>query len=587
MKFSSPRLTSLFLLTAVALFVPDRVCLAQDEDNRAVDDLFFFKPETNSERVRAAVLADQLDRPTIALLYLNELITLQPDASTLLELRAEYGIGTFLRLSSREELLPTSRDLLTMINQASRQAAPSEDGLRNEIGRLGQSPQDTREAALRILTAESAAALPLLEADPSTPSGKLADQLLSQHSRRFRHGLLAALPDADEAGRVRILNLLETSADGGLIPDLLLYRFSASEAVAKAATDASSSLALFDDPRPEVSTAAEAAAELQTAAIDLLTRAGQTFPSQADRETEGILHRRTDMFAEPAIYGATYVDRAAQLSADAAQISPDSISALATAKLAVAAQQAWPLRWPQDMAPVTFDKQAVADISDVDQLAIQYAFDTNNAAAQFALLAQAQTSIPILKKNPMLLRKCLYAGDVRVRLLTAALLNAAGINSRFNERVVTAAVKGGQTAETVVIDSQQGMSVSNAALMRDLKYLSASSSTGRGGFDGAVTQLNCEMILLHSRTMKWSVAETIANLRADYRTKETPIVIYGPLEDQERITRIRSRHNGIWYLQEPLSEFTWADSTRLAGVPQPRLTDDERLNMKRFARTLR
>lgn len=587
MKLFSHRLTGLFLLAGVILLMPFQTSLAQDDNEQSADDLFFFKPETNSERIRAAVLADRLDRPTVALLYIDEVIALQLDASSLLELRAEFGIGTFLKLASRESLLPSARDLLTLINEASRQAALSEDTVRNEISRLGQSLQETKEAALRILTAENAAVIPLLEADPSTPSGKLAAELLSRHSRRFRHGLLAALADADEARRVRILKLIETTADAELIPDLLKYRFADSQQVSAAASEASTSLAIFGDPRPQVETAAQAAAELHSAVLDLLTRAGHPFPGQADRDTEGVLHRRTDMFSEPTVYGETYVSRAAQLASDAAQIAPESISALAAARVAVAAEQAWPLRWPENMPSVSFDEQNTTDISDVDRMAIEYAFITNNAAAQFALLAQAQTSIPILKKHPMLLRKCFYAGDVRVRLLTAALLKAVGINSRFNDRVITAAVKGGQTAETVVIDSQRGMSVTNAALMRDLKFLSTSASSGRLGFDSAVRQLNCEMILLQSRTMKWTVAETIANLRADYRTKQTPIVIYGPLEDRERITDIRSRHDGIWYVQEPLSEITWSDASRLAGVPQPRLTDDERLNMKRFARELR
>ena len=104
----------LFLGLLAMLLAP--VASAQLEEG---DDLFQFPPETPSKRVRGAVIAESLGRSDLALGYLQELVDNQPGTNTLLQLRREFGIGTFLDLSANPSLAPAGRQLLRLINAAS------------------------------------------------------------------------------------------------------------------------------------------------------------------------------------------------------------------------------------------------------------------------------------------------------------------------------------------------------------------------------------------------------------------------------------------------------------------------------------
>ena len=96
----------------------------------------------------------------------------------------------------------------------------------------------------------------------------------------------------------------------------------------------------------------------------------------------------------------------------------------------------------------------------------------------------------------------------------------------------------------------------------------------------------CELILVHSNCLRWSLSETKANLRADYRTRNTPIIIYGPERDKLRTERLRSNYRGLWWITEPISEITFVDTLRFENVPPAILSEAERKSMTRFARSL-
>ena len=198
---------------------------------------------------------------------------------------------------------------------------------------------------------------------------------------------------------------------------------------------------------------------------------------------------------------------------------------------------------------------------------------------------------------------------------------------------IEAAISAGELPEAVVIDSRSGESASIAAMLgtsridataslvriqtgkpatnetlaaefglttealQELRaggqsplareFGAAATNSGRAGFIESTQQLQCELILVHSNCLKWTISHTISNLRSDYRTRTTPIVIYGPERDAARTQTIRSQYEGVWFLTEPLSEFTFGDRIQIEEVPGPLLSMEERKQMIRFARELR
>lgn len=562
------------------------------------DELFLFRPNTPERQIRGAILAEKIDRPQLALGYLTDLLDSQPSTRVLLELRETFGPGTFLKLSATSELQPTSRELLNLINEASRLDVTSVAEVEGLINELGQSKRQTVEASLRILSLESSAVLPLLKADTSTPHGDLAGRLLKKYVPRFKVGLLNALPDSEEDTQIRILGLLASCADSRIIPDLVRYRFSESPGVASATDTAIRKLAGTKEP---LGSKQEAVDSLMSAAVNLIAEAGMRFPSDQlkadDRTWQAI---PTD---QSIVYGAGLLSRAVELTDLAIQIAPDDENILAVKMVAELTEQSSPALWPANFElPETPLNDAAA--TQTDDLALRIAADSGNAAAILSLLRRAP-AMNVLQQNPKVIRQLLTHFDPRVRLLTAGILKVTDVPDHRVDLVLANAVNGSKSAEATIIDTRRGEGSTVAAVMSGAGYATSDSRTGQGGFDLAVSQLGCELILIHSNVLRWTLSQTIANLRADYRTKWVPIVVYGPERDRARTELVRSSYAAIWFVSEPISDqvrnlevlagstASVTDSTivterlRLKGVPQAVLSKAERVQMIRFARSIK
>ncbi|HIE97245.1 MAG TPA: hypothetical protein EYQ63_09570 [Fuerstia sp.] len=568
------------VLIAVCLLTPLTPANAQQEDGDPTrDDLFVFKPNTPIRQVRGAVLAERLDRPGLAQGYLQDLIDSQPSTEVLRSLRREFGIALFLKLSSIRELQPTSRDLLRLMNESMKQEAPSASTVESLITVLGQSRQQTLEASLRILSAEGDAVEPLLAADTTTPQGEIAALLLQKYARRLRHGLLTALPNADESGQTRILRLLETTADPEIVPDLSVYRFSEYGSVSAAATTASERLS---PGRPLPDAAESTVDSLIAETIRLIGAAGAPFPSSDQVFAQRNLRNR-HATPEDRLYGAFMLERATTLSRYSTSIRPDDETAMAVQLVAEITEQSWPAMWPEQMDVRVVD--VATEPAAVDVAALRMALQTKNMASVFGVLSRPE-SAAVLKHHPKLLRSCLLFPSSRVRLMATGIAHSYRISSPYAAAVIASGIEGRETPEAVVIDSGGGDSPTTVAVLSDAGYTATAATSGRSGFEAATRQLHCELILVQSNCLRWSLSETIANLRADYRTRNTPIIIYGPERDKLRTERVRSSHHGLWWISEPISEITFVDTLRFENVPTPILSEAERRSMTRFARTL-
>jgi CheY-like chemotaxis protein len=566
---------------AVCLLTPmTPVAAQQDNGDPTQDELFVFRPNSPVRQVRGAVLAERLDRPGLAQGYLQDLIDSQPTIDTLRALRREFGIALFLKLSVIKELQPTSRDLLKLMNDSVRQEIPTADAVESLIAVLGQSEQQTLEASVRILSAEGNAVEPLLAADPTSRQGEIAAQILQKYARRFRHGLLTALKSADESGRTRILELLATTVDPEIAYDLTPYRFDESTMVSVAATKATERL-LRGRPLPG---SADAAVDvLVSEAMRFITDAGAPFPSRDQLFTQRNLRNR-QVTTEDRVFGAYMLERAATLGRHATSIRPDNETAMAAQLVAEITEQSWPAVWPEQIDIAVVDK--ATDPAAMDIAALQMALQTENRASVFGVLSRPETAA-VLNRHPKLLRSCLLFPSSRVRLMTAGIAHAHQMTSPYAAAVIASGVEDSEMPEAVAIDSRSGDSATTAAVLVASGYSAKAANSGQSGFEAATRQLHCELILVHSNCLRWSLSETIANLRADYRTRNTPIIIYGPERDRRRTERLRSSYRGLWWITEPISEITFVDTLRFEHVPPPILSEAERRSMAQFARSLR
>jgi hypothetical protein len=74
--------------------------------------------------------------------------------------------------------------------------------------------------------------------------------------------------------------------------------------------------------------------------------------------------------------------------------------------------------------------------------------------------------------------------------------------------------------------------------------------TGRTGFDLAAERANVVLVAVHANVARWPLSQTLSNLRADARTAQIPIVIYGPDSVRQQVAGALTHYPQIEYLVE-------------------------------------
>lgn len=547
--------------------------MAQDEPQ---DELFAFPPRTPERLVRAAILANQLDRPLLARQYLSSFLDTQPGKATLQALRKEIGISVFLKLSSTQRLQPEATNVLKLINDANPYPQLTPSGIDDLVQSLGQSKAETTKASLQLIAASADAVIPLLDTDLDSPAGVIADKLLSRYTRRFQAGLVSALPVVGSNQQVRVLNYLAKTADPDISVHILPLQYSPDPEV-KAATSRTLARLKANDwvglskPAAAKVLAAESAASLKAASLS------QTRPKLAvmldQNEAKPDAGEST-----PGPDGIQQLETALSLATQAVALD-DSVQAQAAKYAAEAAANAWPPQW-QDPSlnppPITLDMT-------IATAAIEIALEAECTASLLEMLQNLNVTSQIFEAAPVVKRKCLTNKDPRVRLLAAA---ATWLNGERSDRVVSgiqSVIDGSRRPEAVVIDPRVGDGSVAAGVLRTLGYSVDFERSGREGFSKAAGQLNCEMIFIHSNCLQWPLSITLANLRADYRTSNVSIVIYGPEEHRSNVASRVDTDSMTWFEREPLSDRLTAESMQLQQVLGPLLTKEERTSMIKFA----
>lgn len=546
---------------------------AESPAESRADQLFQFPPRTAEELVDAAHIAASLQRPTDARAFLGKLLELNLTPEQLVSLRSAKGPGSFLRLSEDSTLQPEAREVLLAVNAAARASVPSESRLQELVAQADKGDAAASQAIVQLVSAGNAAVPVLLSVPVDSPAGLMAERILSTRARTFRRGLSAALGAADNETRVRIINWLATTADPQLVFDLLSWRF-APDSSSEVESAAGAAIARLSGSHDAPESSAESLVMLKTEIRTRLNSAGQRFTLQ---DVPGLTARPlsdTDRAAD--------VSRAVQLAMEAARISPEDseVQALLTASQLAGSEPVLdgvPADVDAGMTPA-FLWQVLGEAT--------RAGNPDAAIGALRLLSQLASASRPLDGSPEFIRAASGFPDPRVRLLVAKLIQAGSLSEQpvgSVNRTLNAVRSGSLLPEAVVIDADSERMTTLSVALEDAGYAVRGGHTGAAGFEAAAGQLNCELILVHSNSVRWELSGTIANLRADCRTRLAPIVIYGPDYSERGGLSLARRYTGIWFIREPLGELTLADSLNLAGVPAPILSRAGRVAMKEFA----
>ncbi len=116
--------------------------------------------------------------------------------------------------------------------------------------------------------------------------------------------------------------------------------------------------------------------------------------------------------------------------------------------------------------------------------------------------------------------------------------------------ILTRALRGEGTQAAIVVDSSIPRGQTMAGMFQELGYETTPVQTGKAGFKAATERMDVEFIALQFNTMRWGLTQTIANLRADSRTANIPIVIYGPLRLKNKIEYSTRYYPLVHYIVE-------------------------------------
>ena len=566
------------LLTAVCLFGTMSQALAQDAakpDATIAGDLFQFPPETPEKIIEAALLTRKLDRQDDARKFLRKLLDLQLGETELRALRQRLGAGPFLELSADQKLQPEARDLLLAVNAASKPQPLTVGQLQELIQTLATPGEDATNAVAAIVANGDSSAAALLAADPATPAGKVAEQVLKAHARDMRHGLMTELSLADAAGRTRIVQLLAGTSDPNLAVNLLRWQFDPASDAASRET-AAMAVDRLSQGSLKVSTPQEASELLTQRSEVLLKSAAERFakfrdPSiinelrPRDRRLELLNNATTDLTDAVALDSANAQASTLLLVAKSAVTDP----ALAAAASAAA---------NQDVSVLAAALHAAVEFSDATAgiEILRGMKSTDSSAVSPEALDAVGSALKLAVNSP----------DPRIRFLAADIATNVfhtDISVPAMDRTLKSIRSGSLKPEAVVVDSNDRSLRDLDVALENAGYTVALSQTGQDGFDAAVLQMNPELILVDAESAGWPMATTLANFRADVRTRNTPIVVIGPARFAIRVERLSFIHPGIWFLEEPVGIDTLALRLNTLLLPPHLLSPEDRAALKQMA----
>jgi hypothetical protein len=168
---------------------------------------------------------------------------------------------------------------------------------------------------------------------------------------------------------------------------------------------------------------------------------------------------------------------------------------------------------------------------------LKLALESDNPAAALASLrVLGQTGSRgrlVAEKSPLV--AALNAPEWRVQFAAAETLLQLDPAQPFPGaarvvEILARGLSGDPQSRSVVIDPNTDRGASIAGMISALGFTPGLARTGQDGFRIAAEQGDVELAVLHLNTIQWDLTQTLANLRADPRTRRIPIAVYGPPE---------------------------------------------------------
>ncbi|HET6323901.1 MAG TPA: HEAT repeat domain-containing protein [Planctomycetaceae bacterium] len=523
-----------------------------------------IEPKTPVELFDAGVLCDRLYRPVLAKRYLDKFLQANPSDDVLLSLRDKYGPTLFLRFMHNPDLQPVGGQIADRVTVATRRRNEDTGYLDTLIKNL-QGPPADRDTAQEMLENIGPSVVPRMLLHIAAPQGTENAEVIVHSIVRMGQKvvpvLFGALESTNEAVRIAAIQALGYLGSKQAVPYLLSPAFDEHQpsGIRYAARQALSRLLGLPTEKGEGPPSFGAAAELRKVARTALanripwpTTDGLTDLWTWNDESKLVVDNRV-----PPTAASAYT--ALRFAREALGLSPEDRE---TQALLVAADFDWRAQTKGEAGAQVVSANDTALTAGPDVLADALALGLkqgNPAVSIGALRALAAVGVRHQLYGSQEPRSPVIAAlndpnpDVQYAAAVAILQSNPDRRFRGSQRVVevlTRAITGTHSPVAVVIDSNRERANETAGLLTQIGFEAMPAFTGREGFELAADQANVVLVAVQVNVIRWPLSQTISNLRADARTAQIPIVMYGPESVRQQVAGALTHYPQIDYVAE-------------------------------------
>ncbi|TWT43083.1 hypothetical protein KOR42_44890 [Thalassoglobus neptunius] len=591
------------LLATFALTTISPLC-AQDEEPLAVpegDQVLASEPTTVPELFEGALLTVKLARPELAKIYLGRILQLNPDNSQLLALRDNNGMSALLSLARLDQVNPEASELLSRVTEAAKTQVGNPEYANDLIKLLSGSARERDEATTQLQLLGPYAVAPILRAVVSNPENRdLFTLTLARLGQPAIDPLVGALQSPIDEVKTTAAQVLGAIGGEDEVIWLLEPAFSPNSppGTQEVARKAIARIRYQDPAKTTRVTGYGAAEKLQKTSLDYLANQFD-WPAKyedmneipvwswSDTEqtvVENVTSRRNA--------GTYFAERLARDSAELAPSSNESAELILAAMMVRDIEEAG---WDQPIptGPGTAHDLAVEAGPEFCSQILKLSLDNHivgSALSSAHALGLNGSRNQLRGRTAPPIVDALSSAHPRVQLAAAITILQwdPKLSFRGSSRIVPIlgrAIQSDDRPQSVVIDPNGQRGTSTAALFQELGYRGSVAETGQEGFRIAAERGDVEIGILHPNTIRWGLTQTLTNLRTDSRTRDLPLVVFGPRSIRSRFDLLQDQFENVVYIDEGTSpiEINKALQPVLAQISPPPLTSAQRSQQIREA----
>ncbi len=561
-----------------------------------------IEPETANDRFEAALLMVKLARLELGKHYISEILAMDLSDAELFALRDKHGTATFLSLANVEGLNPEASQLLKSLTDAVSKQTNDPAYIAKVLPKLAGSARERAEALTELRALGPYAVPPMLQAiENETISRDVLIFNLARMGEEAVPPIIGAL--SSPSNKVRIAASEVLGWLGGKEDTIWLYDSAFApqqpQGVRETALRAIARIR-YNDPQLAIRVNSYGVASMMIGeSIKHLSNQHQWEMRYEDMKLIPVWSWN----AEQATVVETKATRrhasvyfAERLAREAAEINPSNEDAPIVLLAAKMVRDIEAAGWDQPIpaGPGSAHDLAVTAGSDACDQILSLAIDNNIPAAALSAVSAlslngSRSKLSGTTGKPVIIESLDFPHP-RVQFAAAVTIlqwepQKSFKGSRRVVEVLTRAIQGNSKPDGVVIDPNVQRGSMTANLFGELGYETSIAVTGMDGFQIAAAKGDIELAVLHPNTIRWGLTQTIENLRADARTRNLPLVIYGPSKLRTQFATIQNRFQNVVFVNESVkaSEIYRELHPVLAQISPPPQTQEQRTAQLREA----